>query len=267
MALLAAIGRDGALVAQVGAALAGAHDVVWAPSWPALLRLVRERPVSGCVVDVGAVPGDGLSEVVLFRAAYPRTGLVVLGSFRRHPGDLFRLGRSGVSGVVLLGIDDAGVHLRGAVSASLRGGVVSRVLREVSGRVPRRELVALHLALDGVHRAWSADVFAERIGVTRPVLSERFRRVGLPSVGRLLLWARVLHGAQWLTEAGRTAESVSRQLEYSSGAAFRRALRLCTGATPTEVIARNGLEFALGRFVEEVRLRMPPLWCGVRVVA
>lgn len=267
MALLAAMGRDRGLVARVGAALAGAHEVVWAPSWPAFLRVVRERPVSGCVVDLGALPGDGLSEVVLFRAAYPRTGLVVLGSFGRRPGDLFRLGRSGVSGVVLLGIDDPGVQLRAAVSASLRGGVVSRVLREVSGRVPRRELVALQLALDGVHRRWSADVFAEQVGLTRPVLSERFHRVGLPSVGRLLLWVRVLHGALWLTEPGRTAESVSRQLEYSSGAAFRRALRLCTGATPTEVIAGNGLEFALARFLDEVRPRMPAGWSGLRVVA
>src|ERR671934_141929 len=47
-------------------------------------------------------------------------------------------------------------------------------------------------------------------------------------------------------EPGRTGESVSRQLEYSSGAAFRRALREYTGATPTHVAERGGLEFVLG---------------------
>jgi hypothetical protein len=43
---------------------------------------------------------------------------------------------------------------------------------------------------------------------------------------------------------------VSRQLEYSSGAAFRRALRTYVGATPTEVKEQGGLRLVLGSFLD-----------------
>jgi len=55
-------------------------------------------------------------------------------------------------------------------------------------------------------------------------------------------------------EPGRTGESVSRQLEYSSGAAFRRALRNYVGMTPTEVRAFGGLPPVLSRFLDECGL-------------
>jgi AraC-like DNA-binding protein len=106
-----------------------------------------------------------------------------------------------------------------------------------------------------VHQRWTADDFAARLGLSRPHLSVRMRRLGLPSTGHLLTWARLLHAGRWLEEPGRTGESVSRQLEYSSGAAFRRALRQYTGATPTQVTERGGLDFVLGRFIERCGLR------------
>jgi AraC-like DNA-binding protein len=58
-----------------------------------------------------------------------------------------------------------------------------------------------------------------------------------------------MHAGLWLSEPGRTGESVSRQLEYSSGAAFRRALKHYTGATPTETVERGGLDFVLSCFL------------------
>ena len=76
------------------------------------------------------------------------------------------------------------------------------------------------------------------------------KRLGLPSTGHLLTWARLLHAGRWLEEPGRSGESVSRQLEYSSGAAFRRALKQYTGATPTEVVEAGGLGFVIESFVE-----------------
>jgi AraC-like DNA-binding protein len=90
---------------------------------------------------------------------------------------------------------------------------------------------------------------ASTAGLSRPHLSVCLKAAGLPSVGHLLVWARLLHAARWLTDPGRSAESVSRQLDYSSGAAFRRALRSYTGATPTEVIEAGGLPYLLDRFL------------------
>mgnify|MGYP006180107401 CR=1 FL=1 len=104
--------------------------------------------------------------------------------------------------------------------------------------------------MDGALLGWQADDLAAHAGWTRAHLSVRLKALGLPSAGHLLLWAKLLHAGRWLAEPGRSAESVSRQLEYSSGAAFRRALKLYTGATPTEVSEGGGLAFVLRRLFE-----------------
>jgi AraC-like DNA-binding protein len=113
------------------------------------------------------------------------------------------------------------------------------------------------VAMDSVDRRWSAEQFATAIGFSRPFLSEQLKACGLPSVGQLLIWARLLHAGFWLEEPGRTGESVSRQLEYSSGAAFRRSLRALTGATPMEVARGGGLEYVLRHFMEAHGLTCP----------
>ncbi|MGD2123958.1 MAG: AraC family transcriptional regulator, partial [Gemmatimonadota bacterium] len=121
------------------------------------------------------------------------------------------------------------------------------------------------LAMDSVHRRWSAEQMAEEVGLTRPYLSECFKRVGFPSLGHFLLWTRLFHAAHWLQEPGRTGESVGRQLEYSSGAAFRRALKLYTNATPTQIRENGGLGFVLQIFLSRNRLRLPEkprVWTG-----
>ena len=110
------------------------------------------------------------------------------------------------------------------------------------------------MALDGVHTRPSADDFARRLGLSRPHLSVCLRAAGLPSAGHLLVWARLLHAGRWLADPGRSAESVSRQLDYSSGAAFRRALTAYLGATPTQVARAGGLPFVLERFLRRCGL-------------
>jgi len=130
-------------------------------------------------------------------------------------------------------------------------------VRTVSPNVPGAMSDVLALALDRVHRSWSADVFAHEVGYSRPFLSERLKEAGLPSTGHLLTWTRLLHAGHWLTEPGRSGESVSRQLGYSSGSAFRRALRNYVGGTPTELIANGGFTAVLESFVEACDLAGP----------
>ena len=75
---------------------------------------------------------------------------------------------------------------------------------------------------------------------------------------------RVVAGC-WLSEPGRTGESVSRQLEYANGSTFRRALRNYVGATPTEVREEGGLSLVLSRFLNRCGLEEPDLGSEVRV--
>lgn len=268
MALIATMARNSGLEQRVVRALAGRHDVAAGASWHGFRRLVRERPVTAAVVDLLALERlrsltEALSEV---RVAYPSLGLVLLVHPSSDPVALFNLGRTGVQNLVFVAVDRLDPELVRAVARASERGATATLTRVLSPFLPRRELWAVHRAMDGVHHRWTADGFAASVGLSRPFLSEVLKARGLPSVGHLILWTRLLHAGLWLTEPGRTGESVSRQLEYSSGPAFRRALKHYTGTTPTGVVERGGLHFVLRRFLESCGFE-PPRRRQTRTVA
>lgn len=267
MALVAVFARDRGCQKALARVLCHRHCVVTSPSWSGLERLVRERPVTVAVVDVASFPPPREAEEALFslRSAFPHLGVVLAVRRPSDPMALFRLGRAAIPDLVLLSVDQVEVELPRALARAAMRGASARVLRALSPHLARRELDAVRLAMDGVHRRWSAEEFADEIGLSRPFLSERLKGSRLPSAGHLLIWTRLLHAGFWLAEPGRTGESVSRQLEYSSGAAFRRALKRYTGATPTEVVARGGMAFVLERFLEACGFREPDAGAGVSV--
>lgn len=252
MALIAVYGRDRELRRRFAAVLEPVHEVAESPSWKGFRRLVRERPVTAAVTDLSSlgVGGTAVGRLLRFRSSFPSLGIVVLVQRHRDPVILFRLGTMGIQNVVLLDVDGVDRFLLRSVGRALERGVSSLVTRAVSAYLPPRELTAVRTALDGVHRRWSAEEFADRVGLSRPFLSECFKEWGLPSVGHFLLWTRLLHAGYWLPDPGRTAQSVSRQLEYSNGSAFRRALRQRTSATPTEVVEAGGFPFVLRHFLD-----------------
>lgn len=251
MGFVALLSRERPVRSLVERTAVPAHVVASTPSWPALLRQVRERPVTAVMLDLRALGwrGCAVGRLLSLRDLFPHLPVVLVTCQSEDPVLLFRLGRAGVRDLLLLQMDDLDRELPRALAHVGGRGTASVVLRALSPVVPRRELLAVRLALEGIHHRWGADEYAARLGLSRPHLSERFKDAGLPSTGHLLIWTRLFHAAHWLEEPGRTGESVSRQLEYSSGAAFRRALRTYTGATPTQVVRRGGLDFVLDRFM------------------
>jgi AraC-like DNA-binding protein len=234
----------------VRAGLGDRHDVAHTASWERFLRLMKERPATCAVLDQGSVrlpPGveGALAEL---HASFPSVAVVLISRPQVDPFALLRLGRAGIDSLVLVGADDLAQVIPEAVARALVQGTEALVARALSAYLPARSFQALRLALEGVQRNWRTDDVARRVGYSRPHLSEHLKTAGLPSTGHLLVWARLLHAGRWLTDPGRSAESVSRQLEYSSGAAFRRALRNYTGATPSQVTREGGFNFVLGRF-------------------
>jgi AraC-like DNA-binding protein len=253
MSFLAFYSRDRVLGAGIERLLGERHALARTPSWPGLVRVVRDRPVTTVLVDLAERSGveEGLLEL---RALFPHLGLVLMARRHDDPVALFRLGRAGIRNLILLSVESLERELSRTLMRASEEGTAALVTRRLAAYLPRRELWIVRLALDGVHLRWSADDFAGRIGLSRPHLSVRLKERGLPSAGHLLTWTRLLHAGRWLEEPGRTGESVSRQLEYSSGAAFRRALKHYTGATPREVTDAGGLTFVLACFIESCRL-------------
>ena len=253
MAFLAVYSRDRVLGSAIERFLGGGYAIARTPSWPGLVRMLRDRPITTALVDLAERAGveEGLLEL---RALYPHLGLVLMARRHDDPVALFRLGRAGIRNLILMSVESLERELARTLVRASEEGTAALVTRRLSAYLPRRELWMIRLALDGVHRRWSADDFAAQVGLSRPHLSVRLKQLGLPSAGHLLTWTRLLHAGRWLEEPGRTGESVSRQLEYSSGAAFRRAHKQYTGATPREVGDAGGLSFVLGKFVESCRL-------------
>ncbi len=227
------------------------HALALAHSWGGLLRITRERPVTGALVDLSTVPPVPSSEGALadLRSQFPHLGLVLLVRKLRDPFTLFRLGRAGIRNLILLTAEDLESELARALARAQEGTATSLVTRFLSPYLPRRELRLASLAMDSVHRRWSAEEMADEVGLTRPFISEVLKSYGVPSLGHFLLWTKLFHAGHWLEEPGRTGESVGRQLEYSSGAAFRRALKHYTGATPTKVREGGGVKLVLRNFL------------------
>lgn len=256
MPFLALLTRDMDLERTVRRPLESRHVVAKAGGWDRLLHLLRERPVTGALLDERALPAIGGTAGALadLKARFPSVPLVLVAGPEMDPFALLRLGRAGVDRLLLVRIDDLERDAAPIVAKALAHATDALVTRASSPYLPARVLVALRLAMEGVQLRWSAGTLAYRVGLSRPHLSVCLKAAGLPSAGHLLVWARLLHAGRWLADPGRSAESVSRQLDYSSGAAFRRALRSYAGATPTEVVEAGGFPFVLDRFLRRCGL-------------
>lgn len=259
MALITVLTRNRTLVQATSLSLREDHGLLPVATWTRLSWALRERPVTCAVIDSSALKRAEPEEELLDLARrYPSVGLVLVAGEGVPPGLLFRLGRAGVSGLVLLPVDGMARDLPRAVRKALVRSTASLVTRVVSPSLSRKEGEALRLALEGPQRGWGTEDVARRVGLTRPHVSVRLGARGLPSLGHLLIWSRMLHAGRWLAEPGRSAESVSRQLGYSSGSAFRRALKNYVGATPTAVVEGGGLRAVLERFVDACDLLIEP---------
>lgn len=256
MAFVSLLTRDRSVERAVRRPLEHRHVVALSGAWERLLYSIRERPVACAILDEACLPplGRPAGALAELRARFPSVSVVWLARPVSDPRDLLRLGREGVDRLLLVPVDDVEREVGASVGRALGRGTEALVTREVSPYLPARSLAAVRQALDDVHRRPSADDFARRLGLSRPHLSVCLRASGLPSVGHLMVWARLLHAGRWLSDPGRSAESVSRQLDYSSGAAFRRALLAYVDATPTQVARGGGLPVILNSFLRRCGL-------------
>ncbi len=250
--LITTLTRDPVLLKAVSTAVGPRVSVGQARSWERLVWLIRERPVTGVVLDTWALPEHPAPHEVVsdLSTRFSSLATVMVARPGVDAGTLLRLGRVGITELNLIDLDGPGDALNRALGRARSKGTEALVLRAVGiglSRVGRR---VLRSALEGALLGWRADDLAADIGFTRAHLSVLLRRRGLPSAGRLLLWARLMHAGRWLAEPGRSAESVSRQLEYANGAVFRRALRNYLGTTPTAVREGGGLALVLQRFLD-----------------
>ena len=80
--------------------------------------------------------------------------------------------------------------------------------------------------------AWTVATLAQEIGLSRTVLSERFRHfIGVPPMTYLTRW-RLRLGARALTATSRSVAQIAQEAGYESEAAFNRAFKREYGRPP-----------------------------------
>lgn len=249
MALIAALLPDAADRDAFEAAASG-HRLAWADDWRDLIAVVKREPVSAAVADLHAERGkDGALRVLRFSRRYPRTPLVIWGDLDGR--DLFRLGKAGAFDVVVAPdtynarlvaerIEDATTdHTALQVDETLRhrvGGEGRELVQAAAARIP-----------DGIQ----VPELAELNGYSVSTLERRCQEWGLTTPGRVLLWLRIIYGIHWLLEPGRSVESVATQVGYSSGAAFRRAVKVTLENGARSMRESDGLDEALVGFARD----------------
>lgn len=249
MALIAALLPDHADRGSLAAATA-THAIVWAGSWGELHQLVRTRPISAAIADLHAESRkDGVLRVHRFSQRFPLTPLLVWGEMDGR--ELYRLGKAGASDVVLSRDADDRQLVSEVVDATLDSGLATMLDARLRGRLAESARAVVRLATQRVPEQIQVPDLARAFGLSVSTLERRCEAWGLPTPGRLLLWLRVLFGLRWLLEPGRSVESVSGQLGYSSGAAFRRAIKATVGGRPTPLRNPHGFDRALDAFIEE----------------
>lgn len=249
MPLIAALLPDHADRGSLAAA-APPYGIVWARSWRELFRHVRMQPVVAAVADLHAESRkDGVLRVLHFTQRFPLTPILVWGDLEGR--DLYRVGKAGAADVVLSRDADDRQLVAEILEAVLGRGLARVVDERLRGRVSERARALVRAAAGRVPEQIQVPGLAGAFGMSVSTLERRCERWGLPTPGRLLLWLRVLHGLRWLLEPGRSVESVAVQLGYSSGAAFRRAIKATIGGRPSPLRNADGFDGALDRFIAE----------------
>ena len=97
---------------------------------------------------------------------------------------------------------------------------------------------AIHFLHDNPKRAWTLELLAREVGVSRTVLVSRFTdHIGVAPMTYLTNW-RMQIAASMLV-SGATVAKVASEVGYESEAAFSRTFKRCTGIAPGAWRARN----------------------------
>jgi AraC-like DNA-binding protein len=247
MALIAALLPREADRSALGAATER-HHVAWAHSWRELDQLVKDQPVSVAVADLHAERGkDGALRVYRFARRFPMTPILVWGALEGR--DLYRLGKAGASDVVF----SSDATNTGLITELVGEATMDEMAADLDARLEDRVgpdgRALVRTAAGLIPTGVQVPDLAAAMGVSVSTLERRCERWGLPTPGHLLLWLRIVYGLRWLLEPGRSVESVARQLGYSSGAAFRRAIKVTVGGRPTPLRNTAGVAAAVDGLV------------------
>lgn len=233
------------------------HFACWSISdWATLRAAVRDAPPNAVIV-VDPYAGSGSGEIspqleTLLRE-FPSASVVAAVEPSGSCGaELLSLGTSGISEVILLGIEDTPPRISRTLHQAQGRFLKELLQRTLPAYVSGRARIILVAAAGAVCAGGHAPDLARALSVSTKTLTRWCERAYLPPPRRLLAWLRVLLACRLLDDPDRTVGSVARACGYTSDSALRRALLDFLGAGPTPLREAGAGEAAARAFVREL---------------
>lgn len=226
------------------------HTVRQARGW-AELAAWAAAPGAGRLALVDPYHGGALAaaEIRRLRERTPALEVIALADFTRcPPADAFSLALLGVREIVCTAERDAAARLAAALGAHLNRGPLEEMVAALAGRVPPAVHRWLAPVLLSARDALNVPGLARAARCSPRTLRRTLAGAGLPPPEELLAWRRLLHAARLLDD-GRSADSVARALDFSTGSALRKCLKRHTGFRPGELRRQGGFEALAALFL------------------
>lgn len=249
--------------AAAGSSAAAPFRVAESASWAEAHRLALAARPDLVVFDPYASSSAAAGECGAFCASFPGVPLLAYGDFDgRRARDLLALGVAGVRDVVLRGQDDDPRSFRRRLEEVLSRDAADDTLAVVDDLLPPSVRPLFHRLLLHARAGLAPDAVARQEHCHPKTLRVRLRAAGLPSLNRLIVWARLIHTSQLLARSERSIERTALEAGFPSAAALRTQLRRYTGMAPHELRGHDGADRLLERFRAECRASGRPHAAG-----
>jgi AraC-like DNA-binding protein len=221
-----------------------------------LLTLVEHGLAGIAIVDMRDRDGNStLAAVRRIRDGYSSVPVVLYCALNPDTSrDVLEFARAGVNDLVLRGVDDLRVTLRGAVQNALDHSSARSITAEIEPLVPNNVLPILRYSLENGRRNLSVEELADALAVHRKTLVDRLNAAGFPSPSSVISWCRLLVAARLLDDPGRSVEQVALLLDFPSGTSLRNMMKRYTGLASTEVRENGGVRCVLHAFKRDLSL-------------
>jgi len=224
------------------------HTLRTVRSW-AELAAWAAVPGAGRIAFVDPWHGGAFAAAELARLRERRLEVVALGDFTRcPPADAFALARLGVREIICTAGAGAAARVAAALDAHLERGEMETVVEELAGVVPPAVQRWLAPVLLSPGEGATVPELARAARCSPRTLRRTLHGAGLPTAEELLAWRRLLHACRLLDD-GRSADSVARAMDFSTGSALRKSLKRLTGLRPGELRRQGAFSAAAALFL------------------
>jgi AraC-like DNA-binding protein len=235
--VLAAIHES--LVCQLERAARHRFEFQVVSAWNEAVDAILRRPIEMAVVDPGLCGEVRAQDIERIRVLFPSLPLILYTRLSPDlPPTLLRLGKAGVTQVVVAHYDDHPSQLGDLLAAETARAVSHRLIDSI-GDLLAECPVELRWAIETVIReptsVQSVQELARRARMDRRTCLRWFARAQLPPPSVMLTVLRAVYADRLLQDPGYNVEDVAARLGYAQTRTFAQNVKEILGMTPGEL--------------------------------